>query len=230
MGKYRHLFFDWDNTLWDLSKNVRIALAEVYDKYHLDDRFDAFAQFYELYCRRNEELWELYPKGLITRTEMNRERFAFPLSKVGVCDDDFALRLNDDFLHICASQTNLCHGVKDTLMCLSEKYRLYVITNGYSQIQRMKIANSGLLPYLTNVFISDVVGYYKPDRRIFEYAVKTSNARKVESVMIGDNFESDMVGAKNFGMDQIYLSAKEEELPFEPTKIIFSIKDLLLFL
>ena len=161
---------------------------------------------------------------------MNRERFAFPLSQVGVRDDDFALRLNDDFLQICAAKTNLRPFVEETLAYLSEKYKLYVITNGYSGIQRMKIANSGLSPYLTNVFISDVVGYYKPDRRIFEYAVKCSNARKRESVMIGDNFDSDIVGAKNFGMDQIYLTAEDESLLFQPTKVISSIKDLMLFL
>ncbi len=227
MKKYKHLFFDWDNTLWDLSTNMRIALAEIYRLYSLDKYFTDFEQFFGLYYSRNTELWELYPKGLITRTEMNRERFLFPLRQVGIDDGEFALKLNDDFLQICASQTNLCAGVKETFDYLCKKYNLYVISNGYSKIQQIKIECSGLKPYLKQVFVSDIVGYYKPDRRIFEHSLKYVNARKTESVMIGDNFDSDIVGAKAFGIDQIYVSLEQNaDLPFEPTMTIKSINEL----
>jgi putative hydrolase of the HAD superfamily len=96
-------------------------------------------------------------------------------------------------------------------------------------VQQVKIKACGLDKYIVNMYLSDQIGYHKPDRRIFEYAVKSSNARKKESLMIGDNFQADIIGAKNFGIDQMYFTNSIERKPllFEPTYVVSSLKEIM---
>jgi putative hydrolase of the HAD superfamily len=225
--KYKHLFFDLDNTLWDLDINARISLEEVFAKHNLAQYFDHFDHFFDLYTIRNNELWELYPKGLVTRKQLNLGRFLYPLEQVGHNDEELANKLSDDFLAICPTKTNLLPHTIEILNYLKPNYNIHIISNGFSKMQYAKIKACGLSDYIINMYSSEAIGYHKPDKRIFEYAIKSSNALKKQSIMIGDNFQADIVGAKNFGLDQIYLSSdKSVILPFEPTYRISSLAEI----
>ena len=81
---------------------------------------------------------------------------------------------------------------------------LFVITNGFKEVQKDKLNNSGLLHYFSRVFISEDIKAPKPNIEIFEYAIKSSNARKKNSLVVGDDWESDITGALNFGIDAVY--------------------------
>lgn len=225
--KYKHLFFDLDNTLWNLDINARISLEEVYLKYALDKYFKNFEHFFDLYTIKNKELWELYPQGLVTRKELNLGRFLYPLQQVGYANEDLATSISDDFLRICPTKTNLLPHTIEMLEYLKPSYNIHIISNGFSKVQQVKVKACGISDYIINMYLSEAVGYHKPDKRIFEYAIKSSNAKKKESIMIGDNFQADIVGAKNFGIDQIYLyEDKTVDLPFEPTFRIKSLKEI----
>ena len=225
--KYRHIFFDFDNTLWDFESNSKEALNEVFEKYCLDNFFVDFEQFYSFYVPKNRELWELYPRGLITRKQLDLERFLHPLLQVGHHDEELAIRLSNDYLEICPTKTNLMPHAVELLQYLEADYNSYIITNGLSAMQEIKIKSCGIGKYIKKIFLSENIGYYKPDRRIFEYALKSSNAKKNESIMIGDNFNADIVGAKNIGMHQIYLNPdKTETLPFLPTYNVQSLAEI----
>jgi putative hydrolase of the HAD superfamily len=221
------LFFDLDNTLWDFNGNAFESLKEVFIFHKLEKYFDDFEHFWKLYKYRNEQLWELYPQGLITRKQLNLERFLYPLSQVGNHNEDLAIEISDDYLEICPSKTTLMPYAEEILEYLKPNYKIHLITNGFSKVQYTKIKSSGLEKYINNTFLSEAVGYHKPDRRIFEHAVKSSNAKKNESLMIGDNFRADIAGAKNFGIDQSYYSSEPDQtLPFLPTYQISSLIEL----
>ena len=225
--KYKYLFFDFDDTLWDLTKNSYVALCEVFDKYKLSKFFSDFDQFYTLYTTNNERLWELYPKGLITKKELNRERFLNPLSQAGCNDEELACRISEDYIEICPTKTNLKPHAIELLEYLKPNYNIHIITNGFVKTQQKKMQSCGIGSYFDNVYFSEIIGCHKPDKRIFEYAVKSSNARKSESIMIGDNFDADIAGAKNADIHQIYVAPDEmPNLPFSPTYVVQSLLEI----
>ena len=98
--KYKNLFFDLDDTLWAFSANARDTFEEMYYKYKLDAFFDSFEHFYSLYQRRNIELWMEYGNGQITKEELNRQRFLYPLAAVGAGDFALAKAYSDYFFKI----------------------------------------------------------------------------------------------------------------------------------
>jgi putative hydrolase of the HAD superfamily len=224
--KYKHLFFDLDDTLWDLEKNSFVALCEIFDKYELT-RFANFDQFYALYTTNNKHLWELYTKEAITRKQLNHERFLTPLSQVGCHDEELISGINDDYMEICPTKPNLKPHAIELLDYLKPNYNMHIISNGFSKTQQIKMQSSGIIHYFDNMYFSEIIGCHKPGKRIFEHAVKSSNARKTESIMVGDNFEADIVGAKDFGIHQIYVNPdKIPTLPFVPTYVVQSLLEI----
>jgi putative hydrolase of the HAD superfamily len=202
MKEYRHLFFDLDNTLWDFDLNSRLALRETFVKYNLG--LHQFDRFFEVYIRHNEHLWELYRNNMITKQELTRSRFDLSFRETGITGiggEEF----NGEYLAILPDQTALCRGALDVVKKLSVQYKLYIITNGFSEVQIKKMDKSGLLPYFRRIFTSEETGINKPSPEIFRYALKTSNAQKKESLMIGDSWEIDIAGAMEAGLDQVWI-------------------------
>jgi len=203
--KYTHLFFDLDDTLWDFRANAGEALREAFDKYRFSDFFKDFEHFFNLYTGHNVELWELYRQGKITKAELNKERFLHPLREVGENNEVLALAFGNDFLRISPTKTHLVKGARETLEYLSKNnYSLAIISNGFPELQHDKLKNTGIAEFFDKVFLSESIGRHKPHREIFDYAVKSTNARKKQSLMIGDNWETDIAGARLAGIDQVY--------------------------
>jgi putative hydrolase of the HAD superfamily len=205
MKLYRHIFFDLDRTLWDYEINASEALMEIYAKYSLQQIFENFENFRNAFGKHNNMLWDMYRDGQIAKDIMRIQRFELSFQDYGISALDLASKLNKDFLRISPRKTNLIPGTADIIGYLKNKgYLLYIITNGFTHIQKIKLEVSGLLGIFQQMFTSDSVGSHKPNRAIFEHAVKSVNARKAESLMIGDELEVDIIGARNFGMDQVY--------------------------
>jgi putative hydrolase of the HAD superfamily len=225
--KYKHLFFDLDNTLWDFEGNALVALQEVFVMHNLHRFFNDFDHFHQLYTYRNRQLWEMYPQGLITRKQLDLERFLYPLSQAGEHNEALAIQLSNDYLRICPIKTKLMPHAIELLAYLKPNYKIYIISNGFSSVQKIKIQACGIVEYIDNLYLSEMVGYHKPDKRIFDYAVKSSNAKKSESIMIGDNFDADIAGAKNAGIHQIYFNPRgNTSLSFSPTYTIESLEEI----
>ena len=172
----------------------------------LFSRIPDFSRFLNVYEHYNEHLWTEYRKGKVKKDVMRRERMILTFREMGIDDPELAQRVAEVYLHIAPKKTNVFPGVHETLEYLAGKYRLYILTNGFAEIQVQKISNSGLQPYFTKLFMAEMVGYQKPDRRFFEYAIKSVHAHKSECLMIGDDPEADIKGAANAGIDQVFFN------------------------
>ncbi len=199
----KHLFFDLDRTLWDFETNSKIALQKIYDKYSLNLHFEHFIHFQKSYQNINNELWKKYGKGKITKDELRIIRFEKTLEKAQVFDKQLANTLNYDYISTAPKEKNLFPNTLETIQELAKKYKLHIITNGFSEAQIVKLESSGLKPYFDVVVCSEMVGKTKPHREIFELSLQLANAKVSESVMIGDDHNTDIIGAVQIGMQAI---------------------------
>ena len=229
---YKHLFFDWDNTLWNFSANAEEALKVLFFQNGLDAYFDSFDEYYLLYKKRNDELWPLYSLGKINKDYLNTERFVYPMQEKGCLNKTKSDAMQRDYLPLLAKQTRLIDGASEVMEYLkNEGYKLYVISNGFSEVQYIKIERSGLQEYFTKIYLSENIREHKPSRLFFDYVIKSSNARKLKSLVIGDNWNIVIVVAKNAGIDQVLFSPTENaSITFTPNYIIHDLRELMSFL
>lgn len=203
---YKHVFIDLDDTIWDFHANAKSSLSEIYEQKQLGRYFDNFEHYFGLYAKRNLELWALYGKGAITKDYLSLERFDFPLVQVGVNDTKFALQIGKEYLNLLPSRTALVPFAKELLDYLFPKYPLTIVSNGFVEVQYKKMSSANIEHYFSHVVLSEAAQALKPDKRIFEYALQLNNARAAETIMIGDSYEADILGAINAGIDQIYFN------------------------
>jgi putative hydrolase of the HAD superfamily len=213
---YDHIFFDLDHTLWDFTANSRQALKLTLEKHDLLKQIPSFGEFVKGYETVNGKLWEDYRKRKISKNSLTSQRFSMSLEAFDISNAN-CQELNDCYLHFMAEQTGLYPGTTETLSYLKNKgYQMHIITNGFQEVQLKKLRNSGLHRFISRVFISEVVQSPKPERKIFEYALKSCNAKKTRSIMVGDNWEVDILGALNFGIDQVmFLNNGQNPVPEE---------------
>lgn len=114
--------------------------------------------------------------------------------------------ISDKFIDNLILNNFLIEGTFETLEYLKHKYQLHIITNGFAEVQDLKLKNSGLIDYFQTITNSENAGHKKPHQNIFEYALKKAKAEKNESIMIGDSYEADVVGAIEFGIKAIYFN------------------------
>jgi len=203
MRKYDHLFVDLDNTLWDFTMNSYLAMKQTLEHAGILVKLPSFDSFFQVYEQLNKSLWNDYHSKKITKQTLIVERFSRSLNNFGIDNIDWH-NLNQQYLEHMALQTRLFPETIETLSILKNKgYQMHIITNGFREVQRAKLANSGLETFFSKVFISEEIRTTKPHREIFEHALTSTNARKKQSIMIGDSWETDIEGALNFGMDQI---------------------------
>jgi putative hydrolase of the HAD superfamily len=227
---YKHLFFDLDNTLWDFKANARDAFYEIFDNLKLFDRIPDFSRFLDVYEKHNEHLWSEYRKGKVKKDHMRIERISLTFNEMGIHDPDLAHLVGNLYIQGAPRKTNLFPLVHETLQYLKQKYTLYILTNGFAEVQIQKINNCGLQPYFTKLFMAEMVGYQKPDRRFFEYAIKSVHAHKNECLMVGDDPDADIMGARNAGIDQVFYNTGKKPCAIESTWNIDSIASLMNFL
>jgi len=202
--KYRSIFFDLDRTLWDFDRSALMAFQDIFKKYSLGDKgIDSLENLYKVYSWHNERLWKMYRGGEITKEKLRGLRFHLTLNDFGINDHDLAESIGEEYLSIIALKISLFPNAIEILDYLKPKYHLYLITNGFVEVQTTKLEVSGLDKYFEEVVTSEEAGYKKPDRRIFDYALEKSGAKIELSLMIGDDPEVDILGAKNIGMDQV---------------------------
>lgn len=225
---YKNLFFDLDDTLWAFSHNARETFKEVYHKYSFDCYFDSFDHYYSLYQRRNTELWIEYGEGKVTKEELNHQRFYYPLQAVGVEDEALAERFSQDFFAIIPTKSGLMPHAKEVLEYLAPHYNLYILSNGFRELQSRKMRSAGIDGYFKKIILSEDLGLMKPRPEIFHFALSATQSELRESLMIGDSWEADITGAHGVGMHQAYYNvAGRTTFPFLPTYQIHSLKELM---
>lgn len=203
MRQYDHLFFDLDNTLWDFAANSREAMRLTLEQKRITSHLPSFEAYFQVYEQINKSLWNDYHSRKITKQCLVVERFSKSMQEFGINTLDWQ-DLNHCYLENMGLQTRLFPETLETLTLLKSKgYQMHIITNGFREVQRTKLANCGLAVFFTKVFISEEIQTTKPHREIFEHALKSTNASKKKSIMIGDSWETDIEGALDFGIDQV---------------------------
>jgi putative hydrolase of the HAD superfamily len=207
MKQYKHIFFDLDRTLWDFDTNSNETLQDIIGKYGLIEKgIPSFSAFKEVYSRFNTMLWSLYLSGDLIKEKLNFQRFNLTLEAFGINDSLLASNIADDYVKMSPLKTNLFPHAIETLRYLHGLYKLHIITNGFEEVQYKKLELSGMNKYFEHVITSEDAGAKKPDAVIFRYALGKTGARAKESLMIGDEIEIDLLGAKAVGLDQMFVN------------------------
>ena len=224
--KYRHLFFFFFHTLWDFETNARLTMEEVYETYALE-KVAAFPNFHRQYLVHNAALWEKYEKGLIAADELKWKRMWRTLLDFKIADEPLARKLSESFLDILPGQKNVFPHTFEILAYLQQKnYQLHLITNGFEKTQWRKLNNSGLNKYFTKVITSEASNSIKPNKEIFDFALQSAGANYKESIMIGDNLETDIKGALNAGLDAVFVNHVNAVVTFNPTYTVTHLQQL----
>ncbi len=225
MKSYEHLFFDLDHTIWDFEFNSRDAVREAIVHLELDIKnVDRFLMVYE---RINEYYWEQYRKGKIQKQKLRVIRFERSLRQFGYKDPQTALDFCEYYLAHSPYKTKLMDGAEEVLDYLKAKsYRLHLITNGFREVQTIKVREAKLDRWFEELIVSEDVGVKKPHPDIFHHALRITGAKEGSSLMIGDNLETDIKGARGVGMDQVFLNVHAKESYFAATHEINQLRTL----
>ena len=218
--RYKHIFFDLDRTLWDFDSNSREALSEIYDKFNLCDlgieNQDAFISQYIVV---NEKMWDAYRKGSLSKETLRSERFLNTLRLFDIDQEELASEIGDYYIWASPRKTGLFPGTKEVLSYLKKKYPLHIITNGFDEVQHLKLAHSGLSSFFEEIITSEYCNAKKPNPKIFHYALEKAGALASESIMIGDDIPVDLHGAKQVGIDTVYFNPNylthDEKMTYE---------------
>jgi putative hydrolase of the HAD superfamily len=225
---YKDLFFDLDHTIWDFELNSKETLWDLHQKYALEAKgINNFDEFYNIYSLHNHRLWDRYSKGFIKQEELRWKRMYLSLLDYKIADEALSKEISLDYLTILPNKKNLFPYTIEILEYLKNKnYAMHLITNGFESVQFKKIKNSNLADYFTEVITSEASNSLKPNKEIFEYALKVSNAQLETSIMIGDNESADIQGAINAGMDSIFVNHLQIEPTVPATHTITHLKEL----
>ncbi len=129
----------------------------------------------------------------------------YPLHKIDSLSDSYIEELPID--------NHLFDGAVEILDFLSEKYKLHIITNGFEEVQHLKLQNSGIKKYFNTITTSEEVGLKKPNPVIFETALLKASVKPQNAIMIGDSFEADILGAENVEMQTLFFNYRNEIVP-----------------
>ncbi|MFK5855747.1 MAG: YjjG family noncanonical pyrimidine nucleotidase [Bacteroidota bacterium] len=225
--KIKHVFFDLDRTLWDFEKSAAQTFEELFISHQLFQKgVSSVKKFHEVYTIHNDRLWDQYRKGEIKKEILRGLRFSLTLKDFGITDKDFGERLGDDYVRLSPIKVNLFPYSIEILEYLYPKYKLHIITNGFSEVQEIKLKTSKIDSFFIEVITSEDAGYKKPDTRIFDYAFNKTGALPQNSIMIGDDYEVDIIGAKNVGMRQIFFDPYLRHIDNESTFYINNLKEI----
>lgn len=226
--KYKHLFFDLDHTLWDFEANAKETLRLLSLKHDFVKKgVHDFEFFFERYSYHNNKLWERYTKGTIKQDELRWKRMWLSLLDFKIADETLSKALAVDFLDDLPNRQKLFPYTIEILEYLTAKnYVLHLITNGFNNIQHNKLYNSNLTKYFKEVITSEKANSLKPNKEIFEFALKATYASTEESIMIGDNIDADIKGAMNAGLDTIFVNHLNIKTDVKPTYTVLHLKEL----
>ena len=226
--KYLHLFFDLDHTLWDFETNSRKTLANLFTTNDLVSKgIPDFDQFFERYTYHNHRLWDRYTKGFIKQDELRWKRMWLALLDFKLADETLSRNLGIQFLEQLPEQKSLFPYTIEILSYLQEKkYRMHLVTNGFEKVQHHKIQQANLAQFFDEIITSEASNSLKPNKEIFEYAMRKAGAKASESIMIGDNLDADIQGGINAGMDTIFVNHLNIEPHIPATYVVYHLKEL----
>jgi putative hydrolase of the HAD superfamily len=226
MTKPKHIFFDLDHTIWDFERNSTETLGTLFDEFQLIRHINNKERFLATYQTVNAQYWKKYRDGHIDKQTVRFGRFSSTLDRFNVENSEsLGKEIADEYVKRGPHKTHLFPKAHETLSYLKEKYPLHIITNGFKEVQNIKLSGSDLHKYFDVILCSEDVGVNKPHRKVFEHALELAKTTAVESLMIGDNLEADIKGAEKVGMSTILFDPKKEHKTVK-SRVIHSLNDL----
>ncbi len=219
--KYEVLLFDADNTILDFDKSEEQAL-----RWAFRDMGWEFSQYVlQVYRRNNIAQWQLFEQGKISKSEVLINRFVetFKELQMSFCDIDVVAEKYEQYLML---GFFVVPHAKEVLRCLKKTHKLYVVSNGVVTIQNSRMKGSGLEKFFVNRFVSEEVGFPKPQKQYFDYCFEhIGNVDKSKVLIIGDSLTSDIQGGINAGIDTCWFNPahRKNNSSLQPT---FEIDDL----
>jgi len=186
--------------------------------------------FLELYVPANANYWKLYRDGHITQQQLRYGRLKDVFVALNYdIDDELLNALGEDYIRLLPTNNHLFEGAIELLEYLKPKYSLHIITNGFHEVQALKMKSANIDHYFETVTNSENACFKKPHPAIFEYALTAANAQKCDSIMIGDCIEADVQGALDCGLDAIYFNEHRLEAHPSITQVnhLLELKNLL---
>jgi putative hydrolase of the HAD superfamily len=209
MNHIKHVFFDLDHTLWDFDKNSKLTFIYIFEKHQLNIDIEKFLEGYEVI---NFKFWKLYREDKINKEYLRFNRLKEALDLIGYkASDQLIHLLSEDYIKYLTNYNFLFDGTLDVLEYLHPKYQLHILTNGFTEVQSLKMNKSGLSNFFTTITDAEMAGVKKPNPDIFNFALNQAQAQTSNSIMIGDSFEADILGANNIGLDAIFFNPKNKE-------------------
>ncbi|MGR7813470.1 YjjG family noncanonical pyrimidine nucleotidase [Lacinutrix undariae] len=208
----KHVFFDLDHTLWDFDKNSELTFQKIFKMHHIDITINDFLAAYQPI---NLKYWKLYRDEKVDKEQLRYGRLKESFDAVN-CKvlDTVIFEIADDYITYLTTFNHVFENTMAVLEYLKPKYKLHIITNGFKEAQQKKLERSNISNYFETVTNSEMAGVKKPNPLIFEYALNAANASVEESIMIGDNYEADIIGALDYGIDAVFFNYHKHD--FDP--------------
>ena len=205
------VFLDVDDTLWWFTENSKVALDHTYRMCDIGSWCSSYELFVDTYRKKNAELWHKFHHGEISKDFLQRERFRYVLKELGYDGDCDALgaKMNDDYLDYLSRLPKTVPGAKELLAYLVGKgYDVNALSNGFKGLQDRKLVSGGIAGLVHHLVLSDDCGFTKPMRGIFDYALGVAGSTAETTVMIGDDPDADIAGARAAGWRTIFFNIK----------------------
>lgn len=214
MEHIQHIFFDLDNTLWDHRKNAYLTLQEIFIREKIKDIYQIdFEDFHREYFHINENLWALIRDGKITKEYLRKHRFYDSFLSFGINNFELSQTFEHNFLDEILQYNELVKGTLPLLEYLNQKgFCLHILSNGFQEVTHRKCELSGIKSFFKTITSADEINIRKPQPEIYQYAINKANALKTNSLMIGDDWIADIVGAKKFGIKTIYFDRFNDDI------------------
>jgi 2-haloacid dehalogenase len=221
--RYQWLLFDADDTVFDFERAESAALRQVFRQMRIS--FDP--GYLAVYRRINQALWQAVEKGELTRGILKVRRFELFLEAVAATYSPH--EFSAQYLGCLATRTELVEDACNVLGNLCEKYRLAILTNGLKEVQRGRLTLSPIRHYISEIIISDEIGFAKPAKEFFDVTFdRLGHPPRCEVLMIGDGWTSDIEGAVQYGIDACWYNPARKPRPAQPkiTHEIASLREL----
>ncbi|MEE4001324.1 YjjG family noncanonical pyrimidine nucleotidase [Tenacibaculum sp. FZY0031] len=221
----QHLFFDLDHTLWDFDRNSKLTFEQIFKEKKIIIAID---EFLEAYVPVNLKYWRLYREDRIEKSELRYRRLKETFDCLNyTISDGLISEISEDYICYLPNYNYLFEGAIEVLQYLEKKYHLHIITNGFKEIQNLKLKKSGIHQFFKQIITSECVGVKKPNPKVFEFALHKAGAEAQQSVMIGDSYEADVLGAINAGMWAIHFSKEKKAKEIQQVATLTELKKCL---
>lgn len=218
----KHILFDLDNTLLDFNRAEYNAFQEVMSHYEIIFTESIFKQYEDI----NAGLWKELEQGLLTMEYVQNERFGVLFKQLNLNFD--GVQANEYYHKMLQNHSELVLHAEEVCSVLAKQYQISIVTNGVYNTQINRIHNSAINKFITNIFISELIGVEKPDVRFFDYVIEKLQCDNKEVLIVGDSLSSDIQGGINAGFQTCWYNPDEKENKFDiiPDYVISDLREV----